>query len=75
MQQNSRREQHSSIQPQSQCDEFVTFPAASILICELQRKRLRGKKKVEWPGMNALELLLAFNVLLGLIGLLLAFWP
>jgi hypothetical protein len=77
MQQNSRREQHSSIQPQSQCDEFVTFPAASILICKLQRKRLRVKRNLEGElaWMNAFELLLAFNVLLGLLGLLIAFWP
>ena len=27
------------------CDEFVTFPAATIMISRLQRKRLRAKKK------------------------------
>ena len=59
------------------CDEFVTFPAASILICKLQRKRLRVKRNLEGElaWMNAFELLLAFNVLLGVLGLLIAFWP
>jgi hypothetical protein len=64
-------------QPANRLDEFVTFPAATILLSRLQRKRLRVKRNLEgeFAWMNALELLLAFYVLLGLLGLLIAFWP
>src|SRR6516225_6200078 len=39
--------QQPTLQPQSKCDEFVTFPAATILISRLQRKRLRVKSNLE----------------------------